>query len=115
MLRIVSNTFISGIDKWHLENMVDFDFFWHSHPFENSKCKGFILPDVKLKKGIGMPVIIDVAEVKNIDVTLIDIENAVFYSEYWSTLSAIYATVAKNVITFYENVPMVIKENYKMI
>ncbi|HDT11639.1 MAG TPA: hypothetical protein ENN58_02750 [bacterium] len=115
MTVIKLNTFVTGTDKWHIENMVDFDFLWHSHPFENSKSKGFILPEVKIKKGVGMALIIDVADVKDIEITALDLKKTIFYSESWNNHSSIYATVAKNIIAFHNNIPLKIKENYKML
>jgi hypothetical protein len=114
-MRIDMNTFITGTDRWHVEKMMEQDFFWHAHPFENSSSKGFILPDIKLKKSPGIPIIIDLAEVKEIDISLLDLEKTVFYCEQWNHSSAFYATAAKNIIAFEDGIPLKIKENHRML
>jgi len=109
------NSFVTGTDKWHIENLIDFDFLWHCHPFEKSKSRGFIFPDIKIKKDLGMPLIIDVSEVKEIDINLMNIEKTIFYSEIWSTHCSVFATIAKNIVAFHNGAPVKIKEDFKMI
>jgi hypothetical protein len=112
---ITFNSFIAGADKWHVENLIDCDFLWHAHPFENSGSKGFLLPETEIKKPIDIPVIIDVSEVSKININSINMEKTIFYSEIWSSQCSIFATIARNIVVFKNGVPIKIKENYKMI
>ena len=62
MFNIIPDTLVIGIDKWHLENLINDNFFWFGHPFEKSRAKGFIFTEKPFETVIPFTIVVDLEE-----------------------------------------------------
>lgn len=109
---VTTNTLVIGIDKWHLENIVNDDFFWLGFPFENSSSKGFIYPRNDFHLKIPIPVIVDLEECSDLNLLSFNFNNSIFFSENWMLSASKVASMIKNITVFKEYRPFTIKKDY---
>ena len=116
MIRLSTDTLITGIDKWHVENiMPEKDFFWFGHPFEKSKALGFIYTEKPFVADIKKTVIVDLDVSGLLDPATFKIEKSVFYSEKWTGSASKVASFIKNIILFRDKTAYLIKKDYKIL
>lgn len=114
MIVIPSETLVVNVDRWHVENCIEGDFFWFGHPFENSKAKGFIAPQKEFSIKLPVMLIVDIAETTETDIMSFDLENTVFYSEEWNADASKIASFIKNIIIFKDCVPDFVKKEHRL-
>lgn len=114
MIAIPTETLVTGIDKWFIENCVSGDFFWFGHPFDNSRAKGFIAPQKEFSMKLPVTLIVDLAETFETDLLSFDLKNTIFYSEEWKTDASKVASFIKNIINFKDGVPDTVKKDHKL-
>jgi hypothetical protein len=114
IVSIPTETLVTGIDKWFVENCVKGDFFWLGHPFDNSKAKGFITPQKEFSIKLPVTLIVDLAEASETDILSFDLANTIFYSEYWKGDASKIASFIKNIINFKDGIPDIVKKDHKL-
>lgn len=115
MFNVIPNTLVIGTDKWHLENLINGNFFWFGHPFEKSRSKGFIFTEKPFKTVLPFTLIVDLEESSHLDPLTFLPSNTVFYSETWSNKTSSVASFIKNIIYFKNYKVQIIKNNYIML
>ena len=115
MISVHPDTLVTGIDRWFLEKLLDFDFFWYANPFEHSKSKGFIIPrsDFSLKLPIKM--VVDLSETEKETLFSFNPANTVFYSEEWRGNASIAASFVRNIVDFSNRKGDIVKKDYKIV
>ena len=114
MITVTTDTLVTGIDRWYLEKLLDFDFFWYAHPFEHSKSKGFILPQKDFPLKIPVTLVVDLSEIEKNSVFSFDPANTVFYSEVWRGNASLAASFVKNIVNFSNGKPDFVKKDYRI-
>ena len=114
MISVQPDTLVTGIDRWHLEKLLDFDFFWYAHPFEHSKSKGFILPQKDFSLKIPAVLVVDLSETEKESVFSFDPAKTVFYSEEWRGNASAAASFVKNIVNFSNGKPDFVKKDYRI-
>ena len=115
MFILQPDTLVSGVDKWSVEKFCDFDFFWYSRPFEHSKSKGFITPEVGIPKQFPINIVVDLSEINDVDPFLFDLKKTVFYSEDWRGNASVVASFIKNIFRFCDGKWDFVKKDYKIV
>jgi hypothetical protein len=114
MISVTTDTLVTGIDRWYLEKLLDFDFFWYSLPFEHSGSKGFILPRSGFSLKTPVKLVVDLSETEKDDIFLFDPANTVFYSEEWRGNASVAASFVKNIVDFSGGKGDFVKKDYKI-
>jgi len=115
MISVQPDTLVTGIDRWYLEKLLDFDFLWYAEPFEHSKSKGFIVPNKDFSMKIPMVLVVDLSEVEKESLFSFDPANTVFYSEEWRENASAVASFVKNIVNFAEGRSDFVKKDYKIV
>ena len=115
MTAVTPDTLVTGIDRWYLEKLLDFDFFWYAHPFEHSKSKGFILPDKDFSLKIPMTLVVDLSETGKDALFSFDPAKTVFYSEEWRENASAAASFVRNIVNFSNGRADFVKKDYKIV
>jgi len=115
MISAAPDTLITGIDRWYLEKLLDFDFFWYAHPFEHSKSKGFIIPKKDFSLKIPVTLVVDLSETEKENIFSFDPANTVFYSEEWRENASTAASFVRNIISFSNGKADFVKKDYKIV
>ncbi len=115
MISVKPDTLVTGIDRWYLEKLLDFDFFWYSLPFEHSKSKGFILPQKDFSLKIPAVLVVDLSESEKENLFLFDPANTVFYSEEWRGNASTAASFVRNIVNFTDGKAVFVKKDYKIV
>ena len=115
MISVQPDTLVTGIDRWFLEKLLDFDFFWYANPFEHSRSQGFILPQKYLSLKIPAVLVVDLAEIEKDSVFSFDPANTVFYSEEWRGNASIAASFVKNIVNFSNGRADLVKKDHKIV
>lgn len=114
MISISPDTLVTGIDRWYLEKLVDFDFFWYANPFEHSKSCGFIVPRKDFSLKIPATLVVDLSETDKDALFSFDPANTVFYSEEWRENASVVASFVRNIVNFCDGKPDFVKKDYKI-
>ena len=115
MTTVQPDTLVTGIDRWYLEKLIDFDFFWYANPFEHSKSKGFILPKKDFSIKIPVTLVVDLSEVGKESVFSFDPAKTVFYSEEWRENASTVASFVRNIVDFSGGKSDFVKRDYQII
>ena len=115
MISVQPDTLVTGIDRWHLEKLLDFDFFWYANPFEHSKSQGFILPQKDFSLKIPVTLVVDLSETEKESVFSFDPAKTVFYSEEWRGNASAAASFVKNIVNFSNGRADFVKKDYRII
>lgn len=115
MITIVPNTLVTGIDKWHVENLMNCDFFWFGHPFERSASKGFIFTEKPFTMKMNFPLIVDLEDASHLNPLTFFQDNTVFFSENWNHRASDVASFIKNIIYFNNSKEYLIKKDHIML
>ena len=115
MITVTPDTLVTGIDRWHLEKLLDFEFLWYSFPFEHSKSKGFILPDRKFSMKIPVILVVDLSETGKENIFSFNPANTVFYSEEWRDNASTVASFVRNIVSFANGKADFVKKDYKIV
>ena len=115
MTAVTPDTLVTGIDRWYLEKLLDFDFFWYAHPFEHSKSKGFILPEKDFSLKIPMTLVVDLSETGKDALFSFDPAKTVFYSEEWRENASAAASFVRNIVNFSNGRADFVKKDYKIV
>ena len=115
MISVQPDTLVTGIDRWHLEKLLDFDFFWYAYPFEHSKSKGFILPQKDFSMKIPMNLVVDLSETEKDTLFSFDPASTVFYSEEWRGNASAVASFVKNIVNFSEDRVDFVKKDHRIV
>ena len=115
MTAVTPDTLVTGIDRWYLEKLLDFDFFWYAHPFEHSKSKGFILPQKDFSLKIPVTLVVDLSETGKESVFSFDPAKTVFYSEEWRGNASAAASFVRNIVNFSNGRADFVKKDYKIV
>lgn len=115
MISVRSDTLVTGIDRWHLEKLINFDFFWYANPFEHSKSKGFILPKQDFSIKIPVILVVDLSEVEKESVFSFDPAKTIFYSEEWRGNASTVASFVRNIVDFSGGKYDFVKRDYQII
>lgn len=115
MTAIIPDTLVTGIDKWHIENLMNCDFFWFGHPFERSTAKGFIFTERPFSANIDFTVIVDLEDAYHLNPLTFSLDSTVFYSENWNHRTSNVASFIKNIIYFNNGKKYFIKKDYIML
>lgn len=114
MTAVTPDTLVTGIDRWYLEKLLDFDFFWYAHPFEHSKSKGFILPQKDFSLKIPVTLVVDLSETGKESVFSFDPAKTVFYSEEWRGNASAAASFVRNIVNFSNGRADFVKKDYRI-
>ena len=114
MITVTPDTLVTGIDRWYLEKLLDFDFFWYAHPFEHSKSKGFILPQKDFSLKIPAVLVVDLSEIEKESVFSFDPAKTVFYSEEWRGNASAAASFVRNIVNFSNGRADFVKKDYRI-
>lgn len=116
MIRLSADTLISGIDKWHVENLMpDRNFFWFGHPFEKSGSLGFIYTEKPFVTEIPNILIVDLEDSGHLDPVNFNISKCLFYSEKWAGPASKVASFIRNIVYFRNGSGYFIKKDYKIL
>lgn len=115
MTAVTPDTLVTGIDRWYLEKLLDFDFFWYAHPFEHSKSKGFILPQKDFSLKIPVTLVVDLSETGKESVFSFDPSKTVFYSEEWRGNASAAASFVRNIVSFSNGRADFVKKDYRIV
>ena len=115
MISVKPDTLVTGIDRWYLEKLLDFDFFWYSLPFEHSKSKGFILPQKDFSLKIPAVLVVDLSETEKENIFSFDPANTVFYSEEWRGNASVVASFVGNIVNFSNGKADFVKKDHKIV
>ncbi|MBQ4438155.1 hypothetical protein II898_04685 [bacterium] len=115
MITVTPDTLVTGIDRWYLEKLLDFDFFWYAQPFEHSKSKGFIVPKKDFSLKIPMTLVVDLSETGKDAVFSFDPAKTVFYSEEWRGNASTAASFVKNIVNFSNGRADFVKKDYRIV
>ncbi|MBO4699263.1 hypothetical protein J5690_06595 [bacterium] len=115
MISVTPDTLVTGIDRWYLEKLIDFDFFWYANPFEHSKSHGFIVPDKDFSLKIPVTLVVDLSEAAQESLFSFDPANTVFYSEEWRENASVVASFVRNIVNFSEGRADFVKKDYKIV
>ena len=115
MISVQPDTLVTGIDRWYLEKLIDYDFFWYASPFEHSKSKGFILPKKEFSLKIPVILVVDLGETEKESVFSFDPVNTVFYSEEWRGNASVVASFVGNIIDFSGGKCDLVKKNHRIM
>ncbi|MBO4710569.1 hypothetical protein J5681_01480 [bacterium] len=115
MISVQPDTLVTGIDRWFLEKLLDFDFFWYANPFEHSKSKGFILPQKDFSLKIPAVLVVDLSEIEKDAIFLLDPAKTVFYSEEWRENASVSASFVRNIVNFSNGKADFVKKDYKIV
>ena len=115
MISVTPDTLVTGIDRWYLEKLINFDFFWYAAPFEHSKSRGFIVPKQNFLPKIPVNLVVDLSETGREDVFLFDPAETVFYSEEWRENASVVASFVRNIVNFSDGSPDFVKKDYKIM
>lgn len=114
MISVQPDTLVTGIDRWYLEKLLDFDFFWFATPFGHSKSLGFIAADKVVPAKIPVTLVVDLSEIEKESVLSFDPAKTVFYSEEWRDNASIAASFVKNIVSFRDGNPDSVKKDYRI-
>ena len=114
MISVRPGTLVTGIDRWFLEKLLDFDFFWFADPFEHSKSLGFITPDKDVPVKVPLTLVVDLSETDREKLLSFDPENTVFYSEEWRENASVVASFVRNIVNFRDGEADFVKKDYKI-
>lgn len=114
MISVQPDTLVTGIDRWYLEKLLDFDFFWFATPFEHSKSLGFIAADKVVSAKIPVTLVVDLSEIEKESVLSFDPAKTVFYSEEWRDNASVVASFVKNIVNFRNGKPDFVKKDYRI-
>lgn len=114
MITVTPDTLVTGINRWYLEKLLDFDFFWYAHPFEHSKSKGFILPQKDFSLKIPVTLVVDLSETEKESVFSFDPAKTVFYSEEWRGNASAAASFVRNIVSFSNGRTDFVKKDYRI-
>lgn len=115
MITVTPDTLVTGFDRWYLEKLLDFDFFWYAQPFEHSKSKGFIVPKKDFSLKIPMTLVVDLSETGKDAVFSFDPAKTVFYSEEWRENASTAASFVRNIVNFSNGKADFVKKDYKIV
>ena len=115
MISVQPDTLVTGIDRWYLEKLLDFDFFWYANPFEYSKSKGFIVPNKDFSLKIPVTLVVDLGEIEKDSVFSFDPVSTVFYSEDWRGNASTVASFVRNIVSFSEGIADFVKKDYRIV
>ena len=115
MISVTTDTLVTGIDRWYLERLLDFDFFWYSLPFEHSKSKGFIMPRSDFSLKMPVKLVVDLSETENSNIFSFDPANTVFYSEEWRGNASVVASFVKNIVNFSNGKSDFVKKDHRIV
>lgn len=115
MIKILPGTLVTGIDKWHLENLMDKEFLWFGHPFEKSAAKGFIFTEKPFSANIDFTVIVDLEDAYHLNPLTFSLDSTVFYCESWTNSASKVASFIKNIVYFNNGKEYFIKKNHIML
>ena len=115
MISVTTDTLVTGIDRWYLERLLDFDFFWYSLPFEHSKSKGFIMPRSDFSMKMPVKLVVDLSETENGNIFSFDPANTVFYSEEWRGNASVVASFVKNIVNFSNGKSDFVKKDHRIV
>ncbi|HNW83565.1 MAG TPA: hypothetical protein PKG52_11820 [bacterium] len=115
MISLFPDTLVTGIDKWHIENLMNCNFFWFGHPFEKSIAKGFIFTEKPFLTKIDFTVIVDLEDASHLNPLTFSTSNTIFYSENWNHSASQVASFIKNIIYFNNSKEYFIKKNHVML
>lgn len=115
MISVKPDTLVTGIDRWYLEKLLDFDFFWYSFPFEHSKSKGFILPQKDFSLKIPAVLVVDLSETEKENLFSFDPASTVFYSEEWRGNASVVASFVGNIVNFAGGKADFVKKEHKIV
>ncbi len=115
MITVTPDTLVTGIDRWYLEKLLDFDFFWYAQPFEHSKSKGFIVPKKDFSLKIPMTLVVDLSETGKDAVFSFDPAKTVFYSEEWRENASVAASFVRNIVNFSNGRADFVKKDYRIV
>ena len=115
MISVKPDTLVTGIDRWYLEKLLDFDFFWYANPFEHSKSQGFILPQKNFSLKIPAVLVVDLGEIEKEAVFSFDPANTVFYSEEWRGNASAVASFAGNIVNFSNGQADFVKKDHRIL
>ena len=115
MISVTTDTLVTGIDRWHLEKLLDFDFFWYASPFEHSKSKGFILPRSGFSLKTPATLVVDLSETEKDDILAFDPANTVFYSEEWRGNASVVASFVRNIVSFSDGKSSFVKKDHRIV
>ena len=113
MISVTPDTLVTGIDRWYLEKLINFDFFWYAAPFEHSKSRGFILPKQNFSLNFPVNLVVDLSETGRDDVFSFN-PATVFYSEEWRENASVVASFVRNIVNFSDGFPDFVKKDYKI-
>ena len=114
MTAVQPDTLVTGIDRWYLEKLIDFDFFWYANPFEHSKSQGFIVPKKDFSLKIPMTLVVDLSETEKESIFSFDPSKTVFYSEEWRGNASLAASFVKNIVSFSNGRADFVKKDYRI-
>ena len=114
MISVRPGTLVTGIDRWFLEKLLNFDFFWFATPFEHSRSLGFIMPDKDVPAKMPLTLAVDLSETEREKILLFDPENTVFYSEEWRENASVVASFVRNIVNFRDGKADFVKKDYKI-
>ncbi len=115
MISVLPDTLVTGIDRWFLEKLLEFDFFWYANPFEHSKSKGFIIPRRDFSLKIPVKLVVDLSETETGTLFSFDPANTVFYSEEWRGNASVAASFVRNIVNFSDSKADFVKKDYKIV
>lgn len=116
MIRLSTDTLITGIDRWHVENiMPGKDFFWFGHPFKRSRSLGFIYTEKPFVADIPQTLIVDLEDSGHLDPVSFNISYCIFYSGKWTGPASRVASFIRNIIYFRDGSANIIKKDYKIL
>lgn len=115
MITIFPDTLVTGTDKWHIENLINGDFFWFGHPFEGSKSSGFIFTQKPFTTDISNTLIIDLEESAHLDPVTFLTASSIFYCENWDSRASKVASFIKNIVYFKDGKEYFIKKDHVML
>lgn len=114
MISVRPDTLVTGIDRWFLEKLIDFDFFWFASPFEHSKSLGFITPDKDVPVKMPVTLVVDLSETEREKILSFDPANTVFYSEEWRENASVAASFVRNIVNFRDGKADFVKKDHKI-
>ena len=115
MISVTTDTLVTGIDRWSLEKLIDFDFLWYASPFEHSKSKGFILPRSDFSLKMPVKLVVDLSETEKENIFSFDPANTVFYSEEWRGNASVAASFVKNIVNFSGGKSDFVKKDHRIV
>lgn len=115
LISVRPETLVTGVDRWHLERLLDFDFIWYSMPFEHSRSQGFIIPGKEFSVKLPLVLAVDLSEAQETDLLSFDQKNTVFYSEEWNLTASSAASFVRNIVNFSNGKWDVVKKDHRIV